>query len=62
MHCRLLTQCAIIMVQFLGGLRKINLHSGPTRFDYLCYVVCLGVLACNLRLSKSASISKRASF
>ena len=25
MHCRLLTQYAIIMVQFLAGLRKIKL-------------------------------------
>ena len=27
MHCRLLTPYAIIMVQFLAGLRKIKLHS-----------------------------------
>ena len=29
MHCRLLTQCAIIMVQFLAWLRKIKLPAGP---------------------------------
>ena len=28
MHCRLLTQYAIIMVQFLAGLRKIKLRAG----------------------------------
>ena len=28
MHCRLLTQYAIIMVQFLTGLRKIKLRAG----------------------------------
>ena len=27
MHCRLLTQYAIIMVQFLAGLRKIKLRA-----------------------------------
>ena len=29
MHCRLLTQYAIIMVQFLAGLRKIKLRAAP---------------------------------
>ena len=29
MHYRLLTQYAIIMVQFLAGLRKIKLRPGP---------------------------------
>ena len=29
MHCRLLTQYAIIMVQFLAGLRKKKIASGP---------------------------------
>ena len=28
MHCRLLTQYAIIMVQFLTGLQKMKLHPG----------------------------------
>ena len=28
MHCRLLTQYAIVMVQFLARLRKIKLHAG----------------------------------
>ena len=28
MHCRLLTQYAIIMVQFLAGLRKVKLRPG----------------------------------
>ena len=28
MHCRLLTQYAIIMVEFLAGLRKIKLRPG----------------------------------
>ena len=27
MHCRLLTEYAIIMVQFLAGLRKIKLRA-----------------------------------
>ena len=32
MYCRLLTQYAIIMVSFLGGLRKIKLHTGMGGF------------------------------
>ena len=32
MYCRLLTQYAIIMVQFLAGLRKIKLHAGAGCF------------------------------
>ena len=34
MYCRLLTQYAIIMVQFLAGLRKIKLRPGLV-LDYL---------------------------
>ena len=30
MHCRLLTQYTIIMVEFLARLRKIKLHAAAT--------------------------------
>ena len=36
MHCRLLTQYAIIMVQFLAGLRKIKLRAAVPK-DYEIY-------------------------
>ena len=32
MHCRLLTQYAIVMVQFLAGLRKIKLLPAQPSF------------------------------
>ena len=38
MHCRLVTQYAIIMVEFLAGLRKIKLLPGPVPMT-LSYVV-----------------------
>ena len=38
MHCRLLTQYAIIMVQFLAGLRKIKLLAAR-RFDALMVIL-----------------------
>ena len=36
MHCRLVTQYAIIMVLFLAGLRKIKLRAGAiSRVSFL---------------------------
>ena len=36
MHCRLLTQYAIVMVQFLAGLRKIKLRAA-VNYNYMCH-------------------------
>ena len=40
MHCRLLTQYSIIMVQFLAGLRKIKLLPASRTLG-TCWVVYL---------------------
>ena len=39
MHCRSLTQYAIIMVQFLAGLRKIKLPPAPPNWQHLSAVL-----------------------
>ena len=46
MHCQLLTQYAIIMAQFLAGLRKIKLQPGPSPFAHATYIVILIVCQC----------------
>ena len=41
MHCRLLTQYAIIMVKFLAGLRKLRLRPGDPKVFSLYFYPCL---------------------
>ena len=46
MHCQLLTQYAIIMVQFLAGLRKIKLRAADNH-NYMCHIWAKGFLDSN---------------
>ena len=46
MHCRLLTQYAIKMVQFLAGLRKIKLRAARKRNCRCCFFQTPSVVHC----------------
>ena len=52
MHCRLLTQYAIIMVQFLAGLRKIKLPAGYTSTTFFVCLVAFKVSLLLINTSK----------
>ena len=41
MHCRLLTQYVIIIVQFLAGLQKIKLRAAATACTVACHSSCI---------------------
>ena len=41
MHCRLLIQYAIIMVQLLAGLQKVKLRPGPDLYKSYAFSIII---------------------